>query len=456
MNHRNRSMGTIASALCFLLVSSLAIGQQKRLAGRDEEMSYLDDGVIRLGCDLRVGGAITYLSRSGPVEKVQNLVNSWDFGRQIQMSYYSGPVPFAPEGKQPKPEWRQLGWNPIQVGDAFGHHSRVVEHRNDGKEIYIKCVPMQWPLDNVPGECSFECWFTLEGPAVHAHSRLNNARADHAQYSGRGQELPAIYTNGPWYKLMTYRGDKPFSGDKLSRIEKTAGEIWSSWTATESWSALVDDHDFGLGVWEPGCCEFIGGFAGEPGAGGPHDSPTGYVAPTPRTILDWNIQHEYRYDLIVGSLPQIRKYVYDRASSPVPPAWRFDRDRGGWSYVNASDTGWPIKGELNVMLETNDPRILGPVGFWPAAQYRTLIVEAAAHTTRTAAQFFWRRLGEADFSDDQVVNFSIVSDGAYHVDRINLSDHPRWNAAVIQLRLDPVAAGAKGEWIRIKSIALEK
>ena len=211
------------------------------------QMSYLDNGVVRLGVDLKVGGAITYLSRSGAD---QNLVNSYDFGRQVQMSYYSGPVPFALPGKPPKPEWSFIGWNPIQVGDAFGNASLLLEHRNDSKQIYVKCVPMHWPLDRVPGECKYACWFTLDGPAVHARCRLVNDRPDHRQYPARRQECPALYTNGPWYRLMTYTGDRPFTGGELSRIEKRKGERgpWSRWTATESWAALVDDHDFGLGI----------------------------------------------------------------------------------------------------------------------------------------------------------------------------------------------------------------
>ena len=63
-----------------------------------------------------------------------------------------------------------------------------------------------------------ECWFSLEGSAVHARCRLVNRRPDHAQYPARRQELPAIYTNGPWHRLMTYRGDRPFTGGELSRI----------------------------------------------------------------------------------------------------------------------------------------------------------------------------------------------------------------------------------------------
>ena len=172
-------------------------------------MSYLDNGIIRLGVDLNLGGAITYLSKSG---SDQNIVNSFDFGRQIQMSYYSGPVPFTPDGKQPKPEWNFIGWNPIQVGDAFGNASKLLEEKHDGKSLYVKCVPMHWPLDNVPGECTYECWLELEGAAVHARCRLVNHRADHTQYPARDQELPAVYTNAPFHRLMTATRDKPFTG----------------------------------------------------------------------------------------------------------------------------------------------------------------------------------------------------------------------------------------------------
>ena len=116
----------LCAAIAVLLVSANALAEngQERTRRQSARMSYLDNGVIRFGVDLNLGGAITYLSRSGTE---QNLVNSYDCGRQIQMSYYSGPVPFAVPGKQPKPEWRFIGWNPIQVGDAFGNSSKLLE-----------------------------------------------------------------------------------------------------------------------------------------------------------------------------------------------------------------------------------------------------------------------------------------------------------------------------------------
>ncbi len=426
-----------------------------RVRRHEPKMSYLDNGVIRLGIDLNLGGSITYLSRSG---SEQNLVNSYDFGRQIQMSYYSGPVPFSVEGKPPKPEWSFIGWNPIQVGDAFGNASQLLEHRNDAKQMYVKCVPMHWPLDNVPGECTYECWFELEGAAVQARCRLVNDRPDRTQYPARNQEYPALYTNGPWYRLMTYTGDQPFTGGELSRIEKRPGEggVWSDWIATESWAALIDDDDFGLGISLPGCCAFKGGFAGRPGQGGPHDNPTGYIAPEPKEIIDWNIEHEYQYKLIVGTLQEIRKYVYDHAKQPVPPAYHCEKDRRGWSYVNAVDTGWPIRGELNVLLEQDDPQLHGPVGFWQASDAGILVMQAASRSTHTDARVFWKNLGDMDFSESKSAAFELTSDGEHRTYRIKLADNPAWKGPIVGLRLDPVGTGGKGDWIRIKSIGLEK
>jgi hypothetical protein len=455
--HRASSLATVFVAWLFVIQSSPTRGDNAvaRVRRHEPRMSYLDNGVIRFGVDLNLGGSITYLSRSG---SNQNLINSHDFGRQVQMSYYSGPVPFDVPGKEPKPEWRFIGWNPIQVGDAFGNASKLLEQRNDGRSIYVKCVPMHWPLDDVPGECTYECWFELDGPAVRARCRINNDRPDRRQYPARNQELPAVYTNGPWYRLMTYSGDRPFTNEKLTRIQKPKGAagMWSRWTATESWAALVDDHDFGLGVWHPGVRDFGGGFAGRPGAGGPADDPTGYIAPSPRLIIDWNIQHEYRYDLIVGTLPDIRAYVYAHADRPHLPDYQFRDDRQGWTYTNATDTGWPIRGELHVLLDQNDPQLHGPVGVWNAADARALVIEAASHTSHDDAQLFWRRLDEAGFTETNSIRFSLNSDGAFHTYHVNLANNPDWKGAVTQIRLDPVSMGGPGEWIRIKSIGFER
>jgi hypothetical protein len=104
------------------------------------KLTFLDNGEVRIGMDLSLGGAVTFISSK---DHSGNIINSADLGRQIQMSHYSGPWPFEVGDKKPNQAWAGLGWNPIQTGDCYNNPSAVIEHRNDGKQLYIKCVPMQ-------------------------------------------------------------------------------------------------------------------------------------------------------------------------------------------------------------------------------------------------------------------------------------------------------------------------
>ncbi len=426
-----------------LMVPAIAIGAPESTGA----VGYLDNGAVRIGINLELGGAITYLSRSG---SDVNLINSHDWGRQIQMSHYSGPVPFTPNGKQPRPSWAGLGWNPIQSGDCFGNRSRVVEHRNDGSELYVKCIPMQWPLDNEPGECTFECWIGLEGSVVNVRSRMVNNRSDKTQYSGRGQELPATYTNGPWYRLVTYTGDRPFSGGETTTIAPQFP--WASWQATENWAALVDESGFGVGIYEPGVYHFIGGFAGTPGAGGPKDAPTGYIAPLHSEIIDWNIDYDYRYSLVLGTIDEIRATVCDLGSAPAPPSWRFSQDRQHFTYVNATDSGWPIRGELDVLLEGEDPQLIGPEALWMADEAPRLYIEAALTGADAEAQVFWSRSDAPGFSQERSVTFRLTADGEHRITGVDLCRSPEYRGCITSLRFDPAPGGTPGQRVRVRSI----
>jgi hypothetical protein len=417
-------------------------------------MSYLDNGQIRIGVDLGLGGAITYLSKSGSDE---NVINSADKGREVQMSFYSGPVPFTPHGKQPVGYWAALGWNPIQCGDAFGHTSRIIENHNDGQEIYVKCVPLQWPLDSEPGECTFETWIRLEGRSAHVASRIVNHRSDHTQYPAYRQELPAVYTNGPWYRVMTYQGNKPYTGDTLTQVPQGPGlKFPAEYQATENWTALVNDAGWGIGVWEPGVYYFKGGFSGPPGSGGPHDAPTGYISPTYKEILDADITYGYHYVLILDTMDGIRHYVYQHATAPTPPDYRFSTDRQHWSYANASDAGWPIHDELKVTLDQNDPQMLGPDGLWPASQAPKLYIQAAFHTPPGIGQIFWKRADAPEFSASRCLSFPLIPDDKYHTYVIDLSASPEYTGTITGLRFDPEPVGRPGDYVRVRSISFRK
>lgn len=302
--------------LVTLMFCSASFAVEPKFSG----MSYLDNGEVRIGINLDIGGAITWVSESGSEE---NIVNSYDWGRQIQMSFYSGPKPFEPEGKKPSEYWQFLGWNPIQAGDFSGNKSRVTKHTNDGEKIFVECIPMHWPLNNHPAECRFQVELTLEGKTVRAKSTLLNNRSDKTEYPARTQEVPAVYSNGTFWRLFTYTGDEPFTNGPLRQVTKIwdtsktpqemEGGPWDSWTTTEQWAALVNDDGFGLGIYSPETTKFIGGFAGPPGKGGPEDAPTGYISPLTRVQLKHDTVYSYNYTLIVGQLDEIRAKVYELA-----------------------------------------------------------------------------------------------------------------------------------------------
>jgi hypothetical protein len=255
---------------------------------------------------------------------------------------------------------------------------------------------------------------------------------------------------------MTYKGDKPFSGGELERIEHPLGKdgsAWAHWHATENWAALVNDEGWGLGVWSPGCLRFNGGFAGKPGKGGPRDNATGYIGPVRDEILDHNIQHEYAYTLILGDLKTIREHVYAHARRSQPPSYKFEKDRQGWRYENATDAGWPISGELNVWLSGSDPQLIGPADFWQAEDAPVLYIRAALHSDEKTAQVFWHRWNE---KAPQHIDVPVIGEGEYRTYAVPLHESPAYRGAITGLRLDPVSGGKEGDWVKVQSISFEK
>ena len=217
----------------------------------------------------------------------------------------------------------------------------------------------------------------------------------------------------------------------------------------------MDDAGFGLGVYQPGGVSFLGGFAGKPGAGGTRDFPTGYIAPVRAEILDHNIEYTYEYILILGKLEDIRKKVAELHGKSGPPAYRFAADRQGWTLDAATDLGWPVKDVWDVSLEKPGARLIGPVGFWRAADAPLLQVEAAFTTKATEARVFWATRAEPTFADARSVSFPITGDGEFRTYSVRLADASGYRGGIVQLRLDP-GGGAAGERARVKTVRVGK
>ena len=417
-------------------------------------MTFLDNGQVRIGMDLALGGAVTFISSK---EHPGNIINSADLGRQIQMSHYSGPWPFEPDGKKPNPAWAGLGWNPIQTGDCYMNPSQVVEHRNDGSELYIKCIPMQWPHNNVPGDCVFETWTTLDGPVIRMRYRCTNQRADKTFYRPCPQELPAVYTISKLWRLMSYTGDRPFTGDTLTHVTNNWHKPWP-WTrfvATERWAALVDDRDWGLGVFKEDGGEFHGGIHGDGRSDNPKHGSTAYVAPIHMENFDYNIVYEHETIYVVGKLEDIRRR-FNALATKTPPAWRFTADRQHWTLRDTTDQGFPLKGEWRIKFGAKKPRLESGTLCWRADAAPKMNLVAAFSGTVTSARFYWKRLDDDRFDTRKSLPVELNPDGKFHSYAINLASSPEYRGLIIGLAIEPLSAPRPGEEMAIQSIVLER
>ena len=457
-------MHRLSSALCLFALVSLATPLASARQEFDpSQLEFIDNGTIKLGISKDLGGAITYISKSGSDE---NVINNFDWGRQIQMSFFSGPVPYHEAGQKPKDHWKHIGWNPIQAGDDHGNGSKITKLTKKDGSLYVKCIPMQWPLNNLPGECTYESYIVLKGNTAEVRSRLVNARSDKTQYPGRHQELPAVYTNGPYYRLMTYRGDKPFTGGEVVRIPKKQGGgfPWNYWLATENWAALVNDDNWGLGIYKPNNALFIGGFAGKEGKGATNDNPTGYIAPLQTEILDHNITYEYRYTLILGSLNEIRAHAVREGKGAGLPDWKFEKDRQHWRYQAAgkqgTDAGWPIQGFIELDLGKKGIAAVSPPTVWQAKDAPVLHIEAAFKTKQKQAAVAWITYDGKNhnpaFDPKNLLHFDIKGDGRCRIYKVKLSDADSYRGAMSYLFVRPTLKPEEGGWVKISRIRLGK
>jgi hypothetical protein len=419
------------------------------------ELLTLDNGTIKVGVDTLYGGGITYLSQSA---STTNLINIYDFGREVQQSYYSGPANFVPPGAVQNPQWSPWPWNPIQVGDSFGYRAAVLAYSNSGGTIYVRTRPTQWALRNYPGDCIMEQWTRLDGPAVRVHCKLTNQRTDRMQYPAYGQELPAVYGAGSLCHIFSYTGTAPFTGGALTQLPNAPPPNWTSWRATENWSAMVDGSNFGFGVHNPDSVFTGGGYSssGNPCTGGPTDNNTTYISPQHIEVLDWNIVYEYDFNLIVGTLTTIRNWAYTHSSDHLPD-YHFGNNRQHW-YSTYGDSGVP-SGFLRENLNGPDPSLIGPNTAFAASACPRIYFAAryvmSSPPADPTADLFWETNNSGGFSETRKQSVTVIPDGTWRVYSFDVGANPAWSGLISQLRLDPIQSGGPGDYVDIAGISYQ-
>jgi hypothetical protein len=204
-------------------------------------------------------------------------------------------------------------YNPVQGGNQFNDHSKIVDLKITDNEIYVKCRPLDWAKEKEFITPSYmEAWYTIENGTVHTTCRF----VDFSGYpeADSTQEIPAFYCVAPLENFVYYAGDKPWTDDKLS-YEKDlifwpdAG--YPHFYSKENWAAFTGEFDdsFGIGIYVPGEEEFLTGIyeRGNTTNEDPSkDGPTSYIAITKARTFKSFEPFSYEYYLATGNAQEIR------------------------------------------------------------------------------------------------------------------------------------------------------
>ena len=196
----------------------------------------------KIGIDEGKGGALAYFS-DPKILNGDNLINSWDHGREIQQSYYGDSDGSSWAGKP----WV---WNPVQAGSWSGVPSKVLECSQQGSnKVITKVNPRNWGGQELMSDVLMTSVFTLYDNYLHIQCSM--------KYSGNKtntkhhQECPAVFTDRRLGTLVSYTGDKPWTRDSSLNIIYPPHKN-TYYTSTEPWSAYVNENTrTGLGVFTP-------------------------------------------------------------------------------------------------------------------------------------------------------------------------------------------------------------
>ncbi len=437
---------------------------------------YLENSQVKVGFNFTAGGAVTYLSRPGEL----NYVNNADLGRQFQNAYYAFPVEnFRPNGQEPHPRWAGIGYNPIQTGDVAGSPSQVTQWKQmDANTLYYRYVPKQWAYANVPCECYVDVFNKLNGKAVEVTTVLHNNRTDQYQLLPRGSEIIAGYLNSPFYRVKSYWGNQPWTGAALTDKDITEapsgapinGDGQYTTYLPENWTYVYAPSrpGQGVGLWSqaPHITYFNGGGRDEAGSG-EHSSSFNYMgAVSEGELTDRKAVMKYKYAfLVTDNVNDVRAYAATRKSEAFDLNFDFSLDRQHWSTYHdygTAATEYPFPGYWGIDFSNNQTPLISPSASWEASKYKKLEVVMATTGSDATASFSvhrrrnnplqYNRDGYDKAFDDFSYSFPIVNDGQFRTYVIDLTANPEWYGVISRMYFNSHSSKGAGKTLKLKSI----
>ncbi|MBO5256938.1 MAG: hypothetical protein J6C42_05495 [Clostridia bacterium] len=464
---------------------------------------YIENDRFKVGIRLLWGGGICYISDvQNPIPGLTNLVNQADTGRLIQQSYYgTGPNGEYTPGTFNNSNWR---YNPVQGGDKYQNHSRIIDIVTTETSVYVKSQPQDWSLDGQITPSYMENTYTL----YDDHIRVDNRFVDFSgwEHPHAHQELPAFYTVSYLDRFTWYDGAKPWTGDTLSFrddlnfwgdsryaedcrfvLRESNTETWCSWTKP--------DVDYGIGLYVPNADTYFAGKHAYNGSMDPYNGACNYVAPVNQMQMVSYQPIEYSYLMTTGSVEDIRatfakhRDFSDNAAlrelsvslripddTPVKPA--LDDIPVESLDLTVPENMWILSGMNNTGIDYDESegavRLTAKVGFdvqcgidysnanprLKAEDCRKITVEYRIPEENAQTSYgceLFLCAGETRNAEaGKSVRGNYIADGEYHTIEFDLTGLDFWKGTVHSIRFDYFNECADGDGIYIRSIRMSK
>lgn len=298
---------------------------RREIPPQHKHFTFIDNGVIRVGVDAAFGGVIGYLAPSD--NSVANVINEHDFGREVQLAFYAEPAFYNPptaeypkgacnKSKLGKYVYDKFGrharpWAPIGAGDSDGNRATILSQSQSRTTLNITSRPKQWPCHNISCECTFEKRLSVgsvRSDGVRVDATLRTFRTDNFLPKSWPQEIPAVYSNGAYHRLVTYNGSAPYTEAAISEYNNQGepsvrGRHPGPFPATEHWAAYVNDDGYGMGIVSLETDTFHGHYYGA-------NANCSYVSPIKEMTLLAHGVYNFTFHLVLGDIAAIRSYAY--------------------------------------------------------------------------------------------------------------------------------------------------
>ncbi|MCK8491307.1 hypothetical protein M0L20_05550 [Spirosoma sp. RP8] len=405
----------------------------------------------------------------------QQLINFKDLGRESGMGTYGGPRSFADDS----PNWKNIGYNPLQAGDDGGNAAPILFHGFINGWIYTKSQSLSWAhKDARKLPFYYEQWVRLDGNKVHVKVRLTHQRPDKTFYEPESQEWPFMMINGA-RKVHFYNGDKPFTYDATAITDgiESKGNVTAvtyrgpHFGVTEPWQAVEIGVNRFIGLYSPGY--FLANYsvdnisANESWEGGNTNT---YVAHVPMVHLDSDNVWYKEYTYIVGTEQEIRDYVYaqERFNQPDFIFNKFN-GRNGWAIFDGGyDQKEPFKTDnwqatltgKESLNNAYNAKLISPWGSWKATDFNEVYLRMAYSGSpgtgaRAPLRLTWVTNGQAPDgidpafpnqnkvrfpngirnSPNQSIRFEAINDGKFHTYKFNFASQPNWKGIIQQFEI---------------------